>query len=167
MWQRPQTLALAGIITLMLITLFTPIWKGGKAGESVYSFNANGIFLTANTGLNSGAIIEPIKQDGTPGYVIYPLCALAAAFSALSILQFKNRMNQMKLGMANSLIMSGLAVYMVITATNLSKQAGLSPEVSQFQIGFWLPFMAMLLNTFSNRFIRRDEKLVRSMDRIR
>jgi hypothetical protein len=36
-----------------------------------------------------------------------------------------------------------------------------------FEIGFFVPLLALIFNSLANRFIRRDEKLVRSVDRIR
>lgn len=167
MWQRPQTLALAGIIVLMLSTLFAPIWSGGLPGGDSYSFDANGVYQSAAVTAENGIGGPVVKMEGNTAYWVYSLCIAAAVIATLSITQFNNRINQMKLGMANSLIMSGLAVYLVVTATNLAKLARVGPEVGNFQIGFWLPFIAMLLNTVANRLIRKDEKLVRSMDRIR
>jgi hypothetical protein len=39
--------------------------------------------------------------------------------------------------------------------------------IGTFEAGFYLPTLALILNLLANRFIRRDEQLVRSMDRLR
>ena len=40
-------------------------------------------------------------------------------------------------------------------------------SVGEYQVGFFLTPVAAICNILANRFIRRDEKLVRSVDRIR
>jgi len=78
----------------------------------------------------------------------------------------------MKLGALNSIIMTvclGLSVWF---ATDLQRDLAQSHEwmkthVGAYGYGLYIPVAAMLLNLIANRLIRRDEKLVRSVDRIR
>ncbi|NJN43252.1 MAG: DUF4293 domain-containing protein [Flammeovirgaceae bacterium] len=37
----------------------------------------------------------------------------------------------------------------------------------EYGLAFWLPAVAMVSNLIANRFIRKDEKLVRDSERIR
>jgi hypothetical protein len=47
-------------------------------------------------------------------------------------------------------------------------EALLNPKLEgEFQPAFYLPTLALMLNLLANRFIRRDEQLVRSADRLR
>jgi hypothetical protein len=47
-------------------------------------------------------------------------------------------------------------------------EALLNPKLEgAFQPAFYLPTLALMLNLLANRFIRRDEQLVRSADRLR
>jgi len=73
-------------------------------------------------------------------------------------------MLQIKLGALNSLLMMGSLGCMVFFATGLIKENQLE---GQYGLALWLPFIAMVSNLIANRFIRRDEKLVRDSDRIR
>jgi len=80
----------------------------------------------------------------------------------IEIFKFKNRVVQMKLAIANSFLMSinlALMTYFVII---LQKE-----HVGGFGIGIFIYALAMLLNILARRFIQKDEKLVRSVDRLR
>ena len=80
----------------------------------------------------------------------------------MEIFKFKNRLLQMKLAIANSFLMSinlALMTYFVIT---LQKD-----HVGGFGLGIFVFALAMLLNILARRFIQKDEKLVRSVDRLR
>jgi hypothetical protein len=50
----------------------------------------------------------------------------------------------------------------------VSPESLLQPELQgNYLMGFYLPVVALLFNLLSNRFIRKDEMLVKSADRIR
>lgn len=98
-------------------------------------------------------------------WYIAALAIISSITALFSIFQFKNRLNQMKLGALNSLFMVatlGLSFYQYYQADKLYPETTAEP-----QLGFYLPVAAMLLNMIANRFIRKDEKLVKSVDRIR
>ena len=72
----------------------------------------------------------------------------------------------MMLNMVNSLVMVGLVATVFLT-TNGINQAIKAEVAGSYQIGFWAILAAMVCNMLANRFIRKDEALVRSVDRIR
>ena len=69
----------------------------------------------------------------------------------------------MKLGALNSLFLAGTIAAAFIFSNQLAKEFG----GGQFGLGLWLPGIAVLGNLIANRFIRRDERLVRDSDRLR
>ena len=73
-------------------------------------------------------------------------------------------MTQMKLGALNSLVMAGAVVCAVVFIDQLSDQFEYG---WQYGIGLYLPIGAVFFNFLANRFIRRDEKLVRNSERLR
>jgi hypothetical protein len=73
-------------------------------------------------------------------------------------------MLQIKLGALNSLVMAGSLMALVWFATQLIKSNQIAGE---YGLSLWMPAGAMVSNMIANRFIRRDEKLVRDSDRIR
>ncbi|MEY4432296.1 MAG: hypothetical protein RLZZ44_426 [Bacteroidota bacterium] len=95
-------------------------------------------------------------------YVIF--FGLSTTLTLLSIISFKKRQNQFVIGRLNiilNLILLGLFVY---HSLNLS---GETPGVSEKGIGMFLPILAIVLLGFANKAIKKDEDLVKSVDRLR
>lgn len=95
-------------------------------------------------------------------YVI--LFGLSTTLSILSILSYKKRQNQFVIGRLNiilNLILLGLFLY---HSLNLSGEA---PVVSEKGIGMFLPIIAIAALVLANKAIKKDEDLVKSVDRLR
>ena len=95
-------------------------------------------------------------------YVI--LLGLSTTLSVVSIISFKKRQNQFVIGRLNiilNLILLGLFVY---RSLNLSGETVL---VSEKGIGMFLPIVAIVLLALANKAIKKDEDLVKSVDRLR
>ena len=164
MIQRIQTVFLFGVALLMGLTNAYYMWGEVSADENTVAtlttFKMK-VIETAGTvsDLSDDTII---REDAT--WYIAALTILASIIALVSIFQFKNRLNQMKLGALNALIMAatlGLSYYKIYQYEGLIEGQG------AISLGFYLPAGAMLLNIMANRFIRKDEKLVKSVDRIR
>ena len=86
--------------------------------------------------------------------------------AAFEIFQFRRRFTQLKLGMLNLLLI--IATFGAAFHFSNLGETFLNPKLEgQFQPAFYLPTLALMLNLLANRFIRRDEQLVRSADRLR
>ncbi|MFV5685238.1 DUF4293 domain-containing protein [Flavobacterium sp. GB2R13] len=95
-------------------------------------------------------------------YVI--LFGLSTTLTLLSIVSYKKRQNQFVIGRLNiilNLILLGLFVY---HSLNLS---GETLAVSEKGIGMFLPVVAIVLLVLANKAIKKDEDLVKSVDRLR
>jgi hypothetical protein len=95
-------------------------------------------------------------------YVI--VLGLSTTLSLLSVISFKKRQNQFVIGRLNiilNLILLGLFVY---RSLNVS---GETPAVSEKGIGMFLPIVAIVLLALANKAIKKDEDLVKSVDRLR
>lgn len=95
-------------------------------------------------------------------YVV--LFGLSTTLSILSILSYKKRQNQFVINRLNiilNLILLGLFLY---HSLNLS---GETPEVSEKGIGMFLPIFAIVALVLANKAIKKDEDLVKSVDRLR
>lgn len=89
---------------------------------------------------------------------------LSTTLTLLSIVSYKKRQNQFVIGRLNiilNLILLGLFVY---RSLNLS---GETPAVSEKGIGMFLPVLAIVLLVLANKAIKKDEDLVKSVDRLR
>ena len=92
------------------------------------------------------------------------LLGLSTTLSLLSIVSYKKRQNQFVIGRLNiilNLILLGLFVY---RSLNLS---GETLAVSEKGIGMFLPIVAIVLLVLANKAIKKDEDLVKSVDRLR
>ncbi|WP_035657731.1 DUF4293 domain-containing protein [Flavobacterium seoulense] len=92
------------------------------------------------------------------------LFGLSTTFSILSILSYKKRQNQFVINRLNiilNLILLGLFLY---HSLNLSGEA---PVVSEKGIGMFLPIIAIVALVLANKAIKKDEDLVKSVDRLR
>lgn len=89
---------------------------------------------------------------------------LSTTLSLLSIISYKKRQNQFVIGRLNillNLILLGLFVH---RSLNLS---GETLAVSEKGIGMFLPILAIVLLVLANKAIKKDEDLVKSVDRLR
>jgi hypothetical protein len=95
-------------------------------------------------------------------YVV--VLGLSTTLSLLSIVSYKKRQNQFVIDRLNiilNLILLGLFVY---RSLNLS---GETIAVSEKGIGMFLPIVAIVLLVLANKAIKKDEDLVKSVDRLR
>jgi hypothetical protein len=95
-------------------------------------------------------------------YVI--VFGLSTTLSLISIVSYKKRQNQFVMGRLNmilNLILLGLFVY---RSLNVS---GETLVVSEKGIGMFLPIVAIVLLVLANKAIKKDEDLVKSVDRLR
>ncbi|MGW8122317.1 DUF4293 domain-containing protein [Roseivirga echinicomitans] len=166
MIQRFQTILLLGVSICMGMVLAYYIW--GEANPE----QTKGILFSAlemkiiDFGEGIADKSDDVIIETQSNWYLAALAVSAALVALFSIMQFKNRLTQMKLGALNSLLMVsylGICYYKVHQFEEL-----VNPQVDgNFQLGFFLPALALLLNAAANRFIRKDEKLVKSVDRIR
>ena len=162
MIQRIQTIFLFLVAVAMLLVTYFTIW------EQVNPDQTEKLKLTAwhltSYAIEDGQEASTINRKAVP-YI--GVMAIAAAVLALySLSQFKNRTKQMFLNMINSLLMG--STLGVIVYQSYQANMDFNPAVSgAFVIGFYAIVAAIILNVVSNRFIRKDEMLVKSVDRIR
>lgn len=87
----------------------------------------------------------------------------SALLSLIAIFQFKNRKLQFVLGRLNILVNLFLLGLLVYHSLNLSGET----LVSEKGIGLALPIIVIFLLAIANKAIKKDEDLVKSVDRLR
>lgn len=105
-------------------------------------------------------------SNSKPTYYLAATGALIALIALYSIFQFKKRSVQIKIGALNAFLMMvyvAMATYLIYQGEN---KIGIDTR-GIFKPGYFLPLGALILNSLANRFIKKDEDLVRSVDRIR
>ena len=144
MIQRVQSVYLfaAAVISSGLIFLFD-LWKNVAMVE-FYAMN----------------FLEEFKLE----FVIIPVLFLLSGFmSVISLFLYKKRLKQFVLNRFNiliNLILLGVLIYHLLTLSGEAK-------VSEKGIGVMLPIIVIVLLVLANRAIKKDEDLVKSVDRLR
>ena len=164
MIQRIQSVFLFLISGAMGTALVNPIWEkhGLKAGEEAeltplqYSYETTE--FTPNAHLASHI---------TPMWYLAGLMILVALVALVAIFQYRKRILQMGLCAVNAILLTasmGVVLYNILVN---GKTYGNPNDQGSFLTGFWAILAALVFNFLANRFIRRDEKLVRESNRIR
>lgn len=95
--------------------------------------------------------------------VVLLLFIISSFLSLVAIFLFKNRVLQMRLGSLNILLNILLIGYLIYCLSTLP--GGFSN--SEKGIGLFVPFVSIVLLWIANRYIKKDEELVKSVDRFR
>lgn len=95
--------------------------------------------------------------------LVFALFLVSALISFMTIFLFKNRKLQFVLGRLNiilNLILLGLFVYWSL---NISGES----QISEKGIGMLIPIISIVFLVLANKAIKKDEDLVKSVDRLR
>jgi phosphatidylserine synthase len=163
MIQRIQTVFQALAIIALTVFLFVPIWSKtspDKTKHTVLDAWARTEYSATTNTLNNTVVSTEAN------WYIGASAVLGALILLYSITQYKNRLMQMKLGIGFSLtiLVTGVTTFLGVRMA----EGATDPNFIGFnEVGLYLPFVALFLNMAANRFIRKDEQLVRSMDRLR
>ncbi|WP_299254611.1 DUF4293 domain-containing protein [uncultured Lacinutrix sp.] len=129
------------------------------------------VYLLLTAGISAGLIFvfhlwitnEDVKIFAIDELLYFGLFLGSAALSLLSIFMFKNRKLQFVLGRLNIILNVILLGFFVYQSLNVSGEA----LVSEKGIGIFLPILSIVLLVLANKAIKKDEDLVKSVDRLR
>lgn len=157
MIQRIQSIFLFISGLVLILVLFLPIWSSEVPGQ--YTVLVDAISLKM---MDPGGNI--LKEETSIFIAI--LASVGALNSLYSIFRFKKRKSQIKLGMLTVLIdclLIGAYVFVINKGQNM---LGVD-DIGSFHLGFYMPFLSLIFTSMGNYYIKKDEKLVRSVDRLR
>ena len=153
MIQRIQTVFLIIATILLAFMLFMPIAEVVRPmDEAVFGLGFNGL----KSAEGAGTILS--------SYPLSILIALCLTLCIVTIFLFKKRMLQIRLSVANSILLlglQGLAFYYVKSAETVLEGDG------SYTLIFTFPLVSAILVFLALRAIARDEALVRSLNRLR
>ncbi|HEU0136610.1 MAG TPA: DUF4293 domain-containing protein [Flavobacterium sp.] len=146
MLQRIQTVyLLIALIATGVLPFFFPLWTEVSHDLAGQDHTVQDLYFMENM-------------------VYTALFGLSTSLSLLSILFYKKRQHQFVIGRLNiilNLILLGLFLY---RSLNLSGEAA---TVSEKGIGMFLPIVSIVFLVLANKAIKKDEDLVKSVDRLR
>jgi Domain of unknown function (DUF4293) len=158
MLQRIQTLLLALVAIAMLSVTALPMWEKSSA-------TLNEKVTLTSFALEHFKATASVSSSNTMLIVI--LAVISACIASFSITQYKKRMLQMTLGLINSILIAVVLGYTFYQVFKVGIPMFEPENQGSYGAGFIAAVVAMLCNMIANRFIRRDEMLVKSADRMR
>ncbi len=115
------------------------------------------------TGIFSDAVYN--LNDET---VLLILTIVGIALALVTIGLFKNRKAQIRLGYIGAAICAAIpAAAILLMPDETAQDMAMSKIESSFSAGIFVPAAALIFFLLASRFTKKDEKLVRSMDRLR
>lgn len=145
MIQRIQSIYLLLAAILMAVTAFSPLYHVGS--HTVLSFGIK----------EEETLIKPIWDIGS-------FCIISSILSFVSIFMFKNRKMQNRVASISALF---IVFFYATTMHMLSFYDNLNKTITSFGYGVTLPIIALVFVFLAKHKIKKDDKLVRSLDRIR
>ena len=162
MIQRLQTLYLLIVIILSAVSLCSEIGLYNAGGQPVAEFS----------NFTFSALEEPYNQLACAGpWALAVIHFAVIAIAAFTIVIFHKRILQMRLTMFNMLLLIGYlltyAFFSWVYQQKLNEIHAQFPVVFELRLNSIFPLVSIILCFLAYRGIRRDEKLVRSLERIR
>lgn len=129
------------------------------------------IYLLIAAGVSAGLIYvfelwvtkEDIKVFAQDSIFVFAAFLMSAVISVITIFKYKNRKSQFMLGRLNIILNFFLLGFFVYQSLNLSGET----LVSEKGIGMFLPIISIVFLALANKAIKKDEDLVKSVDRLR
>ncbi|MCK4661216.1 MAG: DUF4293 domain-containing protein [Bacteroidales bacterium] len=152
MIQRIQTVYLFVISLLFLLLFFVPFANFIVDNQIVaYTYQGLGNGFQSTNGI-------------IPAFPVIIFIIIVFTVSFISIFLYKKRLLQIKLGRINYIFIISLIIYVVLFIFRAKTLLNTEPNYS---FGLLLPLISIILNYLAIRAIRKDDNLIKSVDRIR
>lgn len=156
MIQRIQTLFLLVVALFGALMFFFPL---ASFLSEMYYFK---LFVYEFRNMTPGTEIEFGLMTVLPLLII---SSAVVGLSIFAIFSYKNRILQVRLVRFTMLLSMLLIVGIFFLYPNIIAKT--TEYASEFEMGAYIPIINLLFLFLANRYILKDERLVRSMDRLR
>jgi len=164
MIQRLQTLFLVLAVVANLLMLNFNLWSGAslnEQGEAVEKAVISVLAVHYNPSLEG-------KTSQTDSVMwLTALTILVAAVALIAIFLFKNRNLQLKVSRFGMLLQAALIAMVFFYVDDAQSYFVNNVQISSYEFGVFLPMIGVACFFLANMFILRDERLVRSSERLR
>ena len=152
MIQRIQTIYLA-LVVICLSLVFVFPFATYTLNEQSWVFNSMGFELNGENKIR---------------FPFYLGILVVIGLSVFTIAKYKSRTTQLKIGRINYLILLAvIALSFVNVRTIEDNYFANTPVAVSFGAGLFLPVAALAFLFLANRGIKKDEELIKSLDRLR
>lgn len=154
MIQRIQTIYLFIALVMLVVVNFFPFATYGVEGGS-YALTSWGVDAQG---------VAPYAGNTILCWALPASSLLAAVLALVAIMSYKQRVRQMRLCVYGILAVLAFHVALGVQAWTMYDALGTTPELT---LTAQLPLLSVIFFILAGRAVKRDEALVRSMDRIR
>lgn len=108
-----------------------------------------------------------INGENLTKFPFYVAAVLSVLISLFTIFSYKNRKKQLKIGRINYLV---ILTIIVLSFVNVRTNRTIFEDVEvlvSYKVGLFLPVAALAFLFLANRSIKKDEDLIKSLDRLR
>jgi len=105
-------------------------------------------------------MLNSVPETMQTDFVGMILAALSIGLSLFTIFRFKNRKSQLSFIWLNLLVTLGLLAWILVRINNMVGSGG-------YRLGAFVPVAVIILLFMARSGIRKDEKLLKSLDRLR
>jgi hypothetical protein len=152
MIQRIQSIWLFLAAVIILCLLIAPI---------ITVVNQNTAYVLYGSGVKE--FKKGVEIASTINTPLFVSAILAGIISLVNIFNFRNRTLQKRIALINIAIIAGLSFWLFY----LAKQIPGGIENAEFNAGLFLPIGNIIFTILAIRSIGKDEKLIRSAERLR
>lgn len=157
MLQRKQTVFLLLAVLCGALTFAFPVASYVR-GEQVFEFRTTGLTLADGTAV-------PDASPKVPFAIVIGLC-MAVLMAAVFF--FRKRLRQMRLVRSAYLVILAVIAFLFITDHSIVSYLGQGGTVTtNYGASAFLPIAMLVCAFLAERYIRKDEALIKSMDRLR
>lgn len=158
MIQRIQTVYLALAAIAVMLTFFLPFAHFFASDLKIAEYAMFGAFNVQSDTL------EMTNPYPFPMWIVSALSILVPIFA---IFQFKNRKVQMKWVRLGFLLNLAFVVYLFFAISKVNAELYEGQISVLYHSGFYMPVIALVFLFLAQRGIKKDEDLVKSLDRLR
>lgn len=119
----------------------------------------------ADTMANGLTVTEAIRANSD--FLFFLLALIITVLPLIAIFLFKNRKMQRLMALLSMVLDMGFIAYMLMQVGNKTNSATSAPVNGTYWIGSVLPVLSIVFLILAIRGIRKDEKLIKSLDRLR
>jgi len=164
MFQRIQSLLLLITAAVHIVLFFLTLWTANiKLGDGT----ENTLKMTVcHYSTYSDADNSKLGSNGL--FITAIINLVLIAVTLFTVFLYKNRILQSKMSRLIILFQTGLIVFLVFAYDNVKGAIEAASFTSEFNsLGISIPVVGIILVFIANRSILKDERKVRSVDRIR
>ena len=111
-------------------------------------------------------LFSDMTYDINDSPILMALCILGGIISLSAIFLFNNRALQLKMSYVTTVLCILLPLVVVLLVYNEGTTTTQTEKIDD-NIGIYLPLIGLIFSVLSSRYIKKDDNIVKSMDRLR